>query len=92
MINLGGCIVRGEYYIILYAHTCLRLKNVLRLLRCDARYTRYFATALSCCNVTLVSLAALLLVTLTARLARCFAATLLRCFVSISPIVNMQLR
>ena len=36
MINLGGCIVRGEYYIILYAHTCLRLKNVLRLLRCDA--------------------------------------------------------
>ena len=68
MIKLGGCIVRGEYYIILYAHTCLRLKNVLRLLRCDA-------SQLHC----LLRCDASLLVSLTARLARSFAASLL-CF------------
>ena len=72
MINLGGCIVRGEYYIILYAHTCLRLKNVLRLLRCDTSLlvtlaARLLRNCTACCDVTLrcsfhsllVSLAAL---------------------------------
>ena len=31
MINLGGYFLGGEYYNILYAHTCLRLKNVWTL-------------------------------------------------------------